>query len=126
MHLRTPLAAVLLSCAAYGQEAPSELPAIPSPFTPKPKQFQFKRPFIQKAPNVTTVRPPAPAASQVCSVPLVTVTPKTSTAKMPVMKPDPNSRHAMSYVKPPAPPCVDERGFDERDDSPQRPSDPQR
>jgi hypothetical protein len=109
MHLQTPLAAVLLSCVALGQDAPSELRPIPTPFSSKPKAFQFSKPFLQERQRVANLKPSAPATSGVCSVPLLDVTPQAATAKMPTLGPNPDRQYAMTYVDPPAPPCNDGR-----------------
>ena len=107
MHLQTPLAAVLLACAALGQDAPSELRPIPKPFAPKSKMFQFSKPFLQERPPVSNPKASVPAPSKVCSVPLLNVTPEAATSKMPTFAPNPDRQYAVTYVDPPAPPCND-------------------
>ena len=110
MQIRTPLAAVLLSCAALAQDGSQERKTLPDPFAPKPRQFTMPKRIVPAQPSVEIATPAGSSVdARVCSIPLINVTPPAMTARMPVLPTSPNSAFTMKFADPPAPPCKDDR-----------------
>ena len=88
---------------APGARRPERHP-VPNHYASRNKEFKFAVPL-------QPVKPPqkGSASAEVCSIPLVNVTPKVAQTRMPVI-PAPSgqeSEYAMKFAQPPAPACAD-------------------